>query len=124
MKRISCVFLVLVYLLCLCACGKSKNEPQAQDTTKNEAIAFAIAVGEEHYSDKVNNRQYKSFGTPQIVSVEVLENKYYDIRCSVECVSYNSSVSAEVVELFYSLRLAYDETKNEFKIVDVSYGGF
>ena len=106
------------------ACSSNKTEQDIQNVLEEQAINFAISEGEKHYAEKVKNHQaYKSFEKPEVVSIEVLENTYYDVRCRTKVV-YTGGGKATVEDVYYELRLEYDKADNDFSVLKQNWGGF
>ena len=118
-KGILLTLLTMMLSISLLACSSNNST----DVIEAQAKDFAIKLGDEHYKQRVENTNYYlSSDEPEVVNVEVIEDKYFDIRCKCECVLSTPSSSAEVQTIYYDLRLEY-KGNNSFDIVSQQWGG-
>ena len=105
-------------------CSSNPPEQNMQEIIKEKAINFALSEGQKYYAEKVrNNELYKSVEDPKVVSIEVMEDKYCDIRCCVNVV-YVIAGEAMITDVYYEMRLEYDRTNDSLSIITQRFYGF
>lgn len=123
MKRNVFISLVLFAIMCsFTSCGIGSTE-----YIEKQAVQFALDTGYDYYTKRIITKHdfYKSCEYPELESIKSYENKYFDIRCKIECIAsvlYPNDVDQQ--EMYYELRLEYIPSNQSFDIVKERWGGF
>ena len=113
------ILAILVIMLSILVFGCSSIDSQSNtEMIKTQAEEYAIKLGDEHYRQRVEEiPYYMSYDKPEVLEIEVKEDKYVDIRCRCYVIT-----AEEIYDVYYNLRLEY-LGNSSFNIVEQSWGG-